>query len=65
MAPNVGSILYSYVGYRVTCDILALTALLYALAYFITNVGLSVLANERKHKEALRLLESTVFPDEE
>ena len=50
MAPNVGSILYSYVGYRMTCDILAMTALLYALAYYITNVGLSVLENERKHR---------------
>ena len=65
MAPNIGSILYSYVGYRVTCDILALTALLYASAYFITNVGLNVLQDERKHKVALKLLESTIFPDEE
>lgn len=50
LAPNVGSILYSYIGYRRTCEVLALTALIYALVYFILNVGLNVFEKERKHK---------------
>ena len=51
MSPNVGSILYMSVGYRATCDILAMVALAYALCYFCVNVGFNVFEKERKHKE--------------
>lgn len=57
LSPNIGSILYSYVGYRKTCDILALTALIYALVFFAVNVGLNIFETERKQKEQLKILE--------
>ena len=50
LAPNIGSILYSKFGYRMTCDILALTALFYSLVYFRINVGLKVFEKERIHR---------------
>ena len=59
MAPNIGSYLYSQIGYRITCDILALTSLLYALVFFVLNVGLKVFEKERKHKKDLWTLEKT------
>ena len=59
MSPNIGSYLYSQIGYRITCDILALTSLLYALVFFVLNVGLKVFEKERKHKKDLWTLEKT------
>lgn len=53
MAPNVGSILYTHIGYRSTCDLLAISALVYALVYFFLNVGFNVFENDRKHKKLL------------
>lgn len=51
LAPNIGSILYTKVGYRTTCDILAFTALIYAVVYFFLNVGINIFEKERLHRK--------------
>ena len=61
LAPNLGSILYKQIGYRKMCDLMALTALLYASVYFALNVGFNIFEKERRHREKLEMLKKGLF----
>lgn len=56
LSPNIGSTFYVHIGYRHTCDVLAISALIYALAYFWINVGINIFEKERIHREKLAQL---------
>lgn len=54
MAPLIGAALYDNIGYRSTCDFLALTCVLYSVVYFSFNVGFKILEKSKKIKEEMQ-----------
>ena len=56
VAPILGGALYDALGFRLTCDILALTCLGYAIIFFFLNVGFTVFKQEREFREQMKEL---------
>ncbi len=56
MAPLIGGALYDNIGYRSTCDFLAMTCVAYAVIYFAFNVGFKIVDKTNKMKEEMEAL---------
>ena len=52
----IGGALYDNIGYRSTCDLLALTCAGYAIIYFTFNVGFSIVSKTNKMKDEMEAL---------
>ena len=61
LGPMVGSSLYESIGYRDTSDFLAVMCIVYSIIYFIFNVGLSVLKDDKIIKEEIQILRESVM----
>lgn len=56
ISPLLGSALYDTIGFRGTCDLMALSCAFYTSIFFIFNVGFGIFGDEKKFKEELELL---------
>jgi hypothetical protein len=50
LAPNIGSLIYDSSDFPTTCEIMALMALIYSVAYFTFNVGFNVFKKQKEHE---------------
>eukprot|EP00347_Sterkiella_histriomuscorum_P003211 403365165 len=48
LAPTLGGALYDYIGYRRTCDVMAIMCIIFSGIFFYFNVGFKIFAEELK-----------------
>lgn len=58
LAPTIGGFLYDSIGFRSTCDIMALLCLVFSGVFFFFNVGFKIFAEEHKIKVKMAKLKA-------